>query len=46
MKVKYCQVCKKAELKNTPKGIRLWCYIKKKYVGFWDKNCKEQTNGK
>lgn len=42
MKVKYCQNCKSSEFKSTPKGIRLWCYDKKDYVGFWEKSCKEK----
>lgn len=45
MKPKYCQNCKSSEFKSTSKGIRLWCYNKKTYVGFWEKSCKEQNNG-
>lgn len=46
MKSKYCKNCKKAEMKSTTKGIRLYCHQKKGYVGFWKKSCKEQNNGR
>lgn len=42
MKLKHCKDCKLSEFKSTPTGIRLWCYDKKGYVGFWKKSCKEQ----
>lgn len=41
MKLKYCKDCRLAVYETKGEKLFLWCKVRKEYIGFYFKTCKE-----